>query len=228
MAANIKIGIFSLPCRFEDDDLSDIVRYVVTNDVVAYAAATTAFTPPFLEKDGLYSVRNENTPSTTWYRPPLYENGISYIVENGLTNCVIRRSLTDSAKALEMELPMRTNLALKARMFIDSIADGTITNKPVTELRSLTRMFRNGTFGIASESDGSDADVVKNFVEIREHAFFLPLTILDASHVQDGTNTCYLMRARVDTPNEPSYARSISMFPIVYAGGHWNLCIFPY
>ena len=56
-ADTIKIGTFTLPYRFEDRNISDIVRHVVTNDVIACNAATTSFTPPFWEESGVLSVR---------------------------------------------------------------------------------------------------------------------------------------------------------------------------
>ena len=39
-----------------------------------------------------------------------------------------------------------------------------------------------------------------------------------------GTNAV-AMKARYDTPNEPSYKREISVFPLIYADGYWSLCL---
>lgn len=122
LADSLKIGVFTLPYRFEDENISDIVRHVATNDVIAFHSATTSFTPPYLEKTTTL-VDNETTPASSFYHPALFENGVAFTIENGQTNCVIRSSLTDAAKAIEGELPMRTNLAFYANQFLDSIME---------------------------------------------------------------------------------------------------------
>lgn len=228
IADTLQIGAFSLPYRFEDTNITDIVRYVVTNDVISFQSATTSFTPPFVEKNGNVTVDGENTPDIHFYRPRVFLDGIEFRIENGQTNCVIKQSLTDAAKAIESELPMRTNLAVSAQTFIDAIMDGSVTNRSIAELRSLVQVYRNDSLSAATEADGSDADVVENFVELRQHLAFFPLSILDSSYLPNGTNTCYMINARVDAPNEPSYARSISVFPMVFVNGQWCLCVFPY
>lgn len=223
-ADTLRIGIFSLQCRFEDDEISDIARYVVTNDVQAYTAATTSFTPPFHETNGVVSVREETTPHTTLYYPNIFAKGIQFHIENGQTNCIITRILTDTAKALEGELPTLTNLAHGAQLFIDSIMSGAITNKTLSELRLLTRVYENGMVRVANQNDGPDDVVLQNFIDIKNNAVFYPLSILDASYNYVGTNRIFILRARYDTPNEPSYKREISVFPLVYADGYWSLC----
>ena len=228
VADTLQIGAFTLPYRFEDTNISDIVRYVVTNDVISFQSATTSFTPPFVEKNGNVTVDGENTPDMHFYRPRVFLDGIEFRIENGQTNCIIKQSLTDAAKAIESELPMRTNLAVSAQAFIDAIMDGSVTNRSIAELRSLVQVYRNDSLYAATASDGSDADIVENFMEIRQHLAFLPLSILDSSYLPNGTNTCYLIKARVDAPNEPSYARSISVFPMVFVNGQWCICVSPY
>ena len=223
-ADTLRIGIFTLPYRFEDNSISDIVRYVVTNDVIAYNTATTSFTPPFLEKSGVLSVRPETTPDTNMYLPSIFENGIKFYIENGQTNCVIKQSLTDAAKANESDLPNRTNLAHSAQQFINSIMDGSITNSPVAVLRHRTRVFKNGALHVATEAEGSDNDMRQNFTEMREHAVFFPPCILTSYFKTSGTNNYFCIKAAYDTPNEPDYARSIAAFPFVYVDGYWCLC----
>ena len=92
VAETLRIGAFNLPYRFEDTNITDIVRHVVTNDVIAYKSATTSFTPPFVEENGNVTVDSENTPGTTLYLPPVFENGIEFRIEDGQTNCIIRQS----------------------------------------------------------------------------------------------------------------------------------------
>ena len=223
-ADTLRIGTFTLPYRIEDSDISDIVRYVVTNDVIAYNAATTSFTPPFLEKSGGLSVRQETTPDTNLYRPPVFENGIKFYIENGQTNCVIKRSLTDAAKAMEADLPLRTNLAHSVQRFIDTIIDGSITNNLTAVLRLRTRVYKNGVLHVATESEGSDNDMRQNFTEMREHSVFFPPCILTSYYKPSGTNNYFCIKVAYDTPNEPDYARSIAAFPFVYVDGYWCLC----
>ena len=125
-ADTIRIGAFNLPYRFEDTNITEIVRHVAMNDVIAYTSPTTSFTPPFAETNGCVSVRWESPPCTILYRPEIFTKGIEFYIENGLTNCVIRKSLTDAAKEIESELPLRTNLAHSAQQFINFIMDGSI------------------------------------------------------------------------------------------------------
>ena len=225
VASNIKIGIFSLPCRFEDDNLSDIVRYVVTNDVQSFCTPISAFHEPYQDKSGHICVQRINTPGTTLYRPTAFMDGIKFFIENGQTNCIIRQSLTDTAKALESELPTRTNLVCKAQQFIDAIMSGSITNKTIAELRLLTRVYENGTLRIANQNDGPDDVVIQNFIDLKNDAVFYPLSVLDASWDYVGSNRVFILKARYDTPNEPSYKREISVFPLIYADGYWSLCL---
>ena len=223
-ADTLRIGNFNLPYRFEDNDLSDIVQHVVTNDVIAYNTATTSFTSPYMEKTGIVSIRQKTTPSTTLYLPPLFENGIKFYIENGQTNCVIKRSFTDAAKALVDELPTRTNLVYAAKQLADSIMDGTITNRSITELRMLSRVYKNETLTVVPESEGSDDVIRQNFVDMREHAVFFPPCVLDSTYKQSGTNRYFFVWVGYDIPNEPDHARSIAAFPFVYADGYWSLC----
>lgn len=223
-ANTLRIGNFTLPFRFEDSNISDIVRYVVTNDVIAYNTATTSFTPPFMEKSGVISVRPETTPDTNLYLPSVFENGIKFFIENGQTNCVITHSLTDAAKAIESELPMRTNLAHSAQLFIDSIMDGSITNSPTAVLRLRTRVYKNGVLHVATEAEGSDNDMRQNFMDMREHAVFFPPCILTSYYKPSGTNNYFCIKAAYDIPKAPDYARSIAAFPFVYIDGYWCLC----
>ena len=124
VAETLRIGAFNLPYRFEDTNITDIVRHVVTNDVIAYKSATTSFTPPFVEENGNVTVDSENTPGTTLYLPPVFENGIEFRIEDGQTNCIIRQSLTDAAQAIESEMPTRTNLVAVAQGFIENFSSG--------------------------------------------------------------------------------------------------------
>jgi hypothetical protein len=177
-----------------------------------------------LEKSGVLSVKRETTPDTNLYLPPVFENGIKFCIENGQTNCVIMRSLTDVAKAMETDLPLRTNLADSVQRFIDTIMDGSITNSSTTELRYRTRVYKNGVLHVATEAEGSDNDMRQNFTEMREHAVFFPPCILTSYYKPSGTNNYFCVKAAYDTPNEPDYARSIAAFPFVYVDGYWCLC----
>ncbi len=220
----LRIGRFILPYRFEDNTLSDIVKCVVTNDVIAYNSATTSFTSPYMDKAGVISIRQKTTPSTNLYLPPLFENGIKFYIENGQTNCVIKRSFTDAAKTLEDELPTRTNLIYAAKQLADSIMDGTVTNRSTTELRMLSRVYKEGVLSVVTESEGSDEIIRQNFVDIRGHAVFFPPCVLDSTYKQSGTNRYFFVWFGYDIPNEPDHARSIAAFPFVYANGYWSLC----
>ena len=224
-ADTLKIGVFNLPYRFEDTNITDIVRYVVTNDVQAFCSPISAFREPYQDGDGHVCVQRINTPETSLYHPQFFKNGIKFYIENGQTNCVIKQSLTDAAKAIESDLPTRTNLACSARQFIDSIMDGTITNLPISELRSRTRVYRDGTISIVSETEGSNDIILQNFLYFKEQIVFYPLSIMDSKYVPSGTNSFYTFLSRFDRPNVPSYARSIDVLPIVYADGYWSICL---
>jgi len=220
-ANTMKIGVFNLPYRFEDTNITDIVRYVVTNDVIAYKSATTSFTPPFAEENGDVTVDSENTPGTTLYLPPILENGIAFQVENGQTNCVIKQSLTDAAKAIESELPTRTNLVAGAEAFIANFVSGTTTNLPMGEQRKIMRTIDNGRL-MEIGTDYSDAEVVEAQDEMRQGFAFLPICVLDTQYFNVGTSLVFRASVRTDSPQEASYARSIEALPLVYADGYWS------
>ena len=224
IADTLRIGAFTLPCRFEDTNITDIVRHVVTNDVQAFCTQISAFRKPYQDDFGHLCVQRINTPGTSLYRPQLFHEGIKFYIENGQTNCIIRQSLTDAAKAIENELPTRTNLAHSAQLFINSIADGTITNRPIAELRSRIRVYGNGTLSVVNDTEGSDSIILQNFIYFREHAAFLPLSILDSKYLQSGTNSFYTILARFDRPNAPWHERSIQVLPLVFADGYWCFC----
>ena len=220
-ADTLKIGVFNLPYRFEDTNITDIVRYVVTNDVIAYKSATTSFTPPFAEKNGDVTVDSENTPGTTLYLPQILENGIAFQIENGQTNCVIKQSLTDAAKAIESELPTRTNLVAGAEAFIANFVSGTTTNLPMGEQRKIMRTIDNGRL-MEIGTDYSDAEVVEAQDEMRQGFAFLPICVLDTQYFNVGTSLVFRASVRTDSPQEASYARSIEALPLVYADGYWS------
>ncbi|MBR4611997.1 MAG: hypothetical protein IKO40_04700, partial [Kiritimatiellae bacterium] len=66
-ADTLKIGVFNLPYRFEDTNITDIVRYVVTNDVQAFCSPISAFREPYQDGDGHVCVQRINTPETSLY-----------------------------------------------------------------------------------------------------------------------------------------------------------------
>ena len=221
VADTLRIGAFNLPYRFEDTNLTDIVRYVVTNDVIAYKSATTSFTPPFVEGNGHVTVDSENTPGTSFYWPPFFENGIAFHIENGQTNCIIRQSLTDVAKAIESELPTRTNLVAGAEAFIANFVSGTTTNLPMSEQRKVMRTTNNGRLmGIGS--DCPDAEVLEAQTEMIEGFAFLPICVLDTKYFHVGTSLVFRASVRTDTPQNQPYERSIGALPLVFADGYWS------
>lgn len=220
-ADTLQIGAFTLPYRFEDTNITDIVRYVVTNDVIFYRSATTSFTPPFIEKNGVVTINGENTPDTSLYHPQIFRNGIEFRIENGQTNCIIKQSLTDAAKAIESELPMRTNLVAEAQAFIADFVSGATTNLPISEQRKLMRTIDDGCLkGIGA--DNSDAEVIEAQEEMRQGFAFLPICVLDTKFSYVGTNRVFWANVRADMPHEPSYARSIEALPLVFADGRWS------
>ena len=123
----------------------------------------SACVPPLVEENGNVTVDGENTPDMHFYRPRVFLDGIEFRIENGQTNCIIKQSLTDAAKAIEGELPMRTNLVFGAHQFLDTIVDGSITNRPMSELRALTRVFQDGVLSVVNETDGPDNIIMQNF-----------------------------------------------------------------
>ena len=221
VAETLRIGAFNLPYRFEDTNLTDIVRYVVTNDVIAYKSATTSFTPPFVEENGNVTVDSESTPSATLYLPPVFENGIEFRIEGGQTNCVIRQSLTDAAKAIEGELPTRTNLVAVAQGFIENFSSGGTTNLTISEQRTLMRTV-SGDHLLTMGPDIPDEDVLEAQGEMRQHFSFLPICILDTRYVNVGTNVVLLAYVRTDRPQTPSYVRSIGALSLVFFDGYWS------
>ncbi|MBR3085321.1 MAG: hypothetical protein IKH04_02850 [Kiritimatiellae bacterium] len=221
VADTLQIGAFTLPYRFEDTNITDIVRYVVTNDVIAYKSTTTSFTPPFVEENGNVTVDSENTPGTTLYLPPVFENGIEFRIENGQTNCVIKQSLTDVAKTIEGELPTRTNLVAAAQGFIDNFCSGGTTNLTISEQRALMRTV-SGDNLLTMGPDIPDEDALEAQEEMRQHFSFLPICILDTRYVNVGTNIVLLAYVRTDRPQNPSYARSIGALPLVFFDGYWS------
>ena len=98
VADTLQIGAFTLPYRFEDTNITDIVRYVVTNDIIAYSTPIAAFRPPYQDKYGNICVQRINIPPII-DRSELFNDGIKFYIENGQTNCIIKQSLTDAAKA---------------------------------------------------------------------------------------------------------------------------------
>ncbi|MBR4611998.1 MAG: hypothetical protein IKO40_04705 [Kiritimatiellae bacterium] len=226
-ADTLKIGVFNLPYRFEDTNITDIVRYVVTNDVIAYKSATTSFTPPFAEENGDVTVDSENTPGTTLYLPPILENGIAFQIENGQTNCVIKQSLTDAAKAIESELPTRTNLVAEAALLVDKVFSGEITNSPVEEIRSSICYVRASELRHPTTDEASDSVLLGFAASMPEGWTPLPLCHLDFPQVTTGqsTNLFQALPLRGYDPSIPISRVGIGIVPLVLLDGHWCICV---
>ena len=220
-ADTLQIGAFTLPYRFEDTNITDIVRYVVTNDVQSFCAPITAFRPPYQDKNGNVCVQRINTPGTTFYRPEVFMQGIKFYIENGQTNCVIKQALTDAAKAIEGELTMRTNLVASARQFIEDFRSGTTTNLTIMEQRTLMRTI-SGNLLLPMGEDIPDAEVLESLEGTRQYFSFFPICILDTKYVNGGTNHYFIANVPTDAPQNPSYARSIGALPLVFADGRWS------
>ena len=71
-------------------------------------------------------------------------------------------------------------------------------------------------------TDYSDSEVVEAQTEMIEGFAFLPICVLDTKYFHVGTSLVFRASVRTDSPQEPSYARSIEALPLVYADGYWS------
>lgn len=220
-ADTLRIGSFNLPYRFEDTNVTDIVHCVITNDVQAFCSQISAFRKPYQDDMGHTCVQRVNTPGTSLYRPQFFLDGIKFYIENGQTNCIIKQSLTDAAKAIESDLPTRTNLVAGAQAFIAGFVSGATTNLPIGEQRKLMRTIDSGCLKDIG-ADSSDAEVIEAQEEMRQGFAFLPICVLDTKYSYVGTNRVFWANVRTDMPQQPSYARSIEALPLVFADGRWS------
>lgn len=226
-ADTLRIGAFSLPYRFEDTNINDIVRHVVTNDVQSFCSTITAFRPPYLDTKGNLCVQRINTPATSFYRPAVFMDGIKFQIDNGQTNCVIKQSLTDAAKAIESELPLRTNLVATAAVFVDKVFSGAITNCPAEEIRSSICYVRIGELRHPSAEEAND-EVLLGFVASMPQGWIpLPLCHLDLQLMGIGcaTNQFHCLPLRGYDPSRPISRTSIYTVPLVLLNGHWSVCV---
>lgn len=222
LADTLQIGAFSLPYRFEDTNITDIVRYIVSNDVVAYSTPIAAFRPPYQDKNGNTCVQRINVPSVI-DRSELFNNGIKFYIENGQTNCVIKQSLTDAAKAVESELPWRTNLLVQARTFIANYYSGAVTNETGMELRRTVRVFRDGELRHLNENEVSDDLLMAGCAEDIENMTTLPLCILDLIKTSFSTNTVYMLPVRTEEVKGTKDTHSILLaIWLIYYDGFWS------
>lgn len=227
VADTLQIGAFTLPYRFEDTNITDIVRYVATNDVQSFCASITGFQPPYQDKNGNICVQRINTPGTSFYRPEVFIQGIKFYIENGQTNCVIKQSLTDAAKAIESELPMRTNLVAHASSFVDKVFSGFITNCPSDEIRSSICYVRAGELRHPTTEEAND-DVLMGFVASMPEGWTpLPLCHLHFLRATTGlsTNTIPCLPLRGYDPSRPISSTSIYTVPLVLLNGLWSVCV---
>ncbi len=226
VADRLQIGTFNLPYRFEDNDITDTIRHVVTNDVQAYCYAVRSFTPPFQENDGKISINYEMTPAIV-DRSPLFNDGLSFIIENGSTNCVIKQSITDAAKAVANELPAMTNLIEEANLFVNDVLSGSITNRTADEIRSAICYVRDGELRHPTVQEADD-ELMRTFVASMKGKWVpLPLCHLDISQVStaSSTNTFrYLPLRGYDAESSPAY-RHILSTQLVFLNGHWSFCV---
>ena len=226
MAERLQIGSFNLPYRFEDNDITDMIRHVVTNDVQAYCYAVRSFTPPFQENDGKISIDYEMMPSIV-DKSPLLNDSISFLIENGSTNCVIKHSITDAAKAIANELPVMTNLIAKANLFVEDVLSGSITNRTAEEIRSSICYVRDGVLRHPTAQEADD-ELMRTFVSSMKGKWVpLPLCHLDISQVStvSSTNTFrYLPLRGYDAESPPAY-RHILSTQLVFINGHWSFCV---
>lgn len=221
LADTLQIGAFTLPYRFEDSNITDIVRYVVTNDIIAYSTPIAAFRPPYQDKYGNICVQRINIPPII-DRSELFNDGIKFYIENGQTNCIIKQSLTDAAKAIESELPFRTNLLAQARAFVDNYYSGAVTNETGMELRRSVRVFRTGELRYLDENKVSNDMLVAGCAEDIENMTTLPLCTLDLIQTSFSTNTVYIQPVRTEEVKGPKDTHSILAIRLVYFDGCWS------
>lgn len=225
LAENLAIGTFFLPYRFEDADLSDIVRYVVTNDVQAYCSTISGFKSPYQDNNGHICVQRINAPAII-DRSELFKEGIKFYIENGQTNCVIRQSITGAAKAVASELVIRTNLVSEATRFVNSVLSGSITNRPAEEIRKAICYVRNGDLRHPTTQEADD-ETMRTFVASMNGKWVpMPLCHIELSRVStaSSTNTFAYLPLRGYTPASPS-ARHILTTDLVFIDGHWSICV---
>lgn len=225
LAENLAIGTFFLPYRFEDADLSDIVRYVVTNDVQAYCSTISGFKSPYQDNNGHICVQRINAPAII-DRSELFNEGIKFYIENGQTNCVIRQSITGAAKAVASELVIRTNLVSEATRFVNSVLSGSITNRPAEEIRKAICYVRNGDLRHPTTQEADD-ETMRTFVASMNGKWVpMPLCHIELSRVStaSSTNTFAYLPLRGYTPASPS-ARHILTTDLVFIDGHWSICV---
>ena len=223
----LQIGAFGLPYRFEDTNLTDIVRYVVTNDVQSYCFPITGFREPYQDDDGNICVQRKTTLGTSLYRPKIFHDGIKFRIENGQTNCVIKQSLTDVAKEIEDDLPARTNLVADAALLVGKVFSGEITNRPPCEIRSSICYVRDGELRHPTTDEASDTVLLGFAASMPEGWTPLPLCHLDFPQVTTGhsTNAFQALPLRGYDPSIPISRASIDIVPLVLLDGAWCICV---
>ena len=220
-ADTLRIGSFLLPYRFEDNNLSEIVRYVVTNDVQAYSTRISGFMSPYQDSSGSICVQRSNTP-TIVDRSDLFNDNVKFYIENGNTNCVIKHSLTDAAKLMECEMSLRTNLLVRLHSFVCAFSSGSATNYPPEEKRKLMRHFEGFDLAPMSEEDYLAEDFADTVRDICENFDFLPPCVLEMSKVEQGTNTFYTIPLRYSMIIRGK-KREVIAETVIFANDYWSL-----
>ena len=130
-----------------------------------------------------------------------------------------------NAAAIYAEWNQRWPLVSEAEDFLGSISSGSVTNLPLSELRDRLRtLSKDGTSLLtASESDGTDEDVLASFAEMSAYANFEPPCLMELSRFPVGTNTAWFLPVRTSFQDESGHSGEIAPIRLVYFDGFWSL-----
>jgi len=224
LGETVRIGTMDLPLCFEGEAPTGAVYDFATNEIVRYyhpavginQFSTTATKPLYV---------NATMKTAFVWRSPVFHDKIRFLVDTASTNCVVSMAFVTNAAAIYAEWNQRRPLVSEAEAFLDSITSGAVTNRPLSELRARLRTLSEDGARLlaASESDGTDEDVLASFAEMSAFADFEPPCMMEMSRLPLGTNTAWFLPVRTSFRDESGRSGEIAPIRLVYFDGFWSL-----
>ena len=222
LGETIRIGTMDLPILFEGDPPTGAIYDFTTNEIVRYyhpVIGFSAFSPNAFQPANI----NVRMKGTLVWRSPVFRDKIKFSVDLGVTNCIVSAAFVTNVIAFLDEWTIRTNLVSSAEQFLFSVSSGTVTNRPLSELRKRFRALTpDGAMLVpASENDGPNSELFGSFAELSSFAEFEPLCAMEMFRHRVGTNEVWMVPVRTFWNRGPGNESDIAPLQLVLADNEW-------
>lgn len=218
----IPVGGVDCSVVYEVGEVSPHVNYIATNDIANYFHSVSGFGKPETNDAGIVRIRQHYEPNLV-DRTALFEDGISFLIDGGATNCTVASMFTESLAAWNepSTFAFRTNLVKSAGQFLSDVSSGSFSGLSPAMRRKLFRTLTAGTITDVPAAEAADSDIDEALSDYQDSFHFEPLCYSELELVPN-VSSAFVLPVRavpVFAGNRESFIMRIRL---LYSDERWS------